>query len=143
MVYVLALLWISVLTGVGLALWLIHDLTTPANPDVVDLQRHRDARQALGRINSRHSIATTPTTRRDYGTGSAGCSPHGGVVAPLELAPVWGEKADLHTLPSTGAKAGRSTPAADGAASHEAAGTTGRAAHALRAHAGPAARHRI
>lgn len=39
------------------------------------------------------------------------------------------------------AKVDRPTPAAIGTASLEAAGTTGRAAHALRAHAGPPARH--
>lgn len=86
MIAVLVLLWLSTLTAVAAVVCLIREHTTPPCGDLIDLQRYRDARTALDRLNSRHSVATSASTRRDYGTRFAGMSPHGAEVAPIARA---------------------------------------------------------
>lgn len=85
MTYVLVLLWVCALALLVLVPLLIHELTTPTNPDLAVLERHRDARTALRRANTRPSTSV-PVSAWSYGPADlvGGGAPHGAGADPFE-----------------------------------------------------------
>lgn len=70
---VLLLLWVSALSFAALVVVYVYMATHPVDPgagaDLVDLERYRQSRAALERLNSRHSISTVGAARAGYGNG--------------------------------------------------------------------------